>query len=163
MKLITKTLLFIFCLALSSSILAGSLVLREVDELKFGSFIPNSGGVLVLTPLGELRRDAGSVVAVEGAQVGRMQVEGSEGDIVWIHRAQNRIDLTHTANPAHSMQVREFRFGSTGVGTLYPSVPGIVLDGAGLGEFTVGATLFIGENQPPGEYEGQLEINVVRN
>lgn len=160
-----KTLIFLWLGSglLSWAAFSAPLTITMAEEMRFGQFIPNSGGVLVLSPAGDLQRNYGDVLPVAGAQAGRMLIEGDSGDVVWISFAQSSIDLIHKNDATHSMQLGEIALGSTAIGTLYPGVPGIVLDASGVGEFTVGGTLFVSENQPPGEYEGYLQINVVRN
>lgn len=118
----------------------------SLNPLDFGEFIPNSGGVLRLFPNGDIRPTSGSVVHVGGGSAGSVSVAGAVHTQVLIEGFQ---PTTITSDSA-SMQVVFFETS--------PSF--VVIDSSCTGEFKIGATLIINENQPQGLYEGYIDITI---
>lgn len=135
------------------------LSLSMSQPMSFGEFVSNNGGRLRLNPDGSIERTFGNVQPLEGHQPGIMYLTGEPNEEATI-TFENMVSLTHAAGD--QLLVRLFRTGPGSLGQLFTtgSLHLISLDTNGEGEFTVGASLYINDNQREGDYTGQVSITV---
>lgn len=130
--------------------LAQRLDLSSVRALDFGRFIAGSGGTVVITPAG-LRSRSGAVVLLNSPGTGQAVLNVSRGSgnkaVVDISLPSN--GSTRLTSGANTMAVGSF-----------VSSPAFTMSIATPATLSIGATLTVAPNQPPGVYSGTFPVTV---
>lgn len=125
--------------------------LTNARALDFGRFVAGSGGTVVVTP-GGLRTRSGAVVLLNSPGVGQAalnasRVNGNKGiaDIalplngsIWLTSGANRMAVSH-----------------------FVSSPALTMSIAPAATLSIGATLTVAPDQPPGSYSGTFPVTVI--
>lgn len=132
---------------------AQQIVLSNTRGLDFGRFVANTGGTVVISPTGVRSRTGGVVLlnsptaGQAGFNVGKSS-NGSNNKAVIISLPVN--GSTRLSSGANSMAVSSFVNAPASIVT----VPN------GGTTLSVGATLTVAPNQPPGDYSGTFSLTV---
>jgi Domain of unknown function (DUF4402) len=125
--------------------------INSVAAMSFGSFIAGSGGTVTVTP-GSVRMVTGGVVRVgQGGTYApaSFNVSGTGGASYTITLPlNNTVSLSDASS--NTMSVNSFA----------SNPPTGLLSGGGAQTIRIGATLTVGNNQPPGIYSGSFNVTV---
>lgn len=145
-------LLALVCVTGAPSLGAAEIGIAATQQLSFGKFVAGAGTVTV-HPSGA-RSVAGSVVALDGdpGQAAQFTVSGDAAASYALTLPGNGIVML--SNGSSSMPVNGFASSPPSGGTL---------SGDGTRIVTVGATLEVGNGQPPGAYSGSFTVIVEYN
>jgi len=130
----------------------------NTSTLDFGTLLPfgRPGSVTITTAGGSSPSD---LLLIEQGTAAEWTVKGI-GNAPYAVTLPTNISLTSNNGDDTPMTVNAFRTSARHLGY---STPTSILDAAGDGSFTVGATLNVGANQPAGIYTGNYEITVSYN
>jgi Domain of unknown function (DUF4402) len=132
----------------------------KVDDLDFGSILPNmaTAGTVRLQPNGTRTATGGVVLVGNDQQPARFTGLGTRNQQVSISLQANSIFIT---GPGAPMRVRTFEIGSTPTVILSTTPLRFRITSAtGAFAFPLGAILEVGANQTPGDYAGSFTINL---
>lgn len=126
-----------------------SLTVTAVDDLRFGQIAANTGGTVTV--------NADSTVASTGALVSTgtrgpasFDVVGTPSTMVIVTLPAAAVNLTRVSG-TETMSLNGFNTDPNGA---------FQLDASGLGSFTVGGTLNVGNAQVAGQYTGTFDVSV---
>jgi len=134
---------------------ASPLLIGNTQPLAFGRFVASSGGTVTIGPSG-IRNASGGVVLVAAGSGSAAQftVSGDPSAGYSISLPSNgTVELVNGAG--QGMAVNGFSSSPDTVGQLSPA--------GGTQTITVGATLSVGANQPPGSYSASFSVSVDYN
>jgi Domain of unknown function (DUF4402) len=144
----------------SEAIVLRPLSFFKVDDLDFGSILPNiaTAGTVRLQPNGTRTATGGVVLVGNDQQPARFTGLGTRNQQVSISLQASSIFIT---GPGAPMRVRTFEIGSTPTALLSTTPLRFRITSAtGAFNFPLGAILEVGANQAPGDYVGSFTINL---
>jgi hypothetical protein len=132
---------------------AASITVSNPQALAFGKFAAGSGGTVTIGPSGA-RSHGGSVVLLPsaGGSAAQFGVSGEPSTSYAITLPAN--GTVHLASGANSMAVNSFSSSPNAVGQLSLG---------GSQTLSIGATLNVAGNQPPGNYSGSFNVSIDYN
>jgi hypothetical protein len=124
------------------------------NTLDFGQIAPGgSAATIVVAPDGTMTGGCPTAVICAGSiNAPSFDVVGNPNALVYVTFTNASETLENAA--LDTMTVGTFTTDGSG---------SLTLDGAGVGEFTVGGSLTVAASQPAGVYTGTLEVNVAYN
>lgn len=129
-----------------------SLSVARLDDMTFGSIIPNGGGTVSLRPQGNHRSTTGTVVVMSTppARCARFQVTGQKNAMYAVLLPPSAV-LTRRGG-SETITVTDFSLKSDN---------SYKLQGNGWDRFSVGGTLAVSGGQRAGTYSGLWYVTVV--
>jgi len=127
-----------------------------VSDLGFGALVPNSGGTVVITPLGERRATGGVQPLACSSSLPSAAVFTVTGDTGATYSIMLPADGTVSLSDGHNHTMSVDTF------TPLPSPPGQLSSG-GTQTVKVGATLHVSQGQAVGAYGGSFDVTVAYN
>lgn len=131
----------------------GKLAVSSTRPLVFGKFAAGAGGTITIAPNGARSRGGGVILLPSSASssagflVNETKADGSNNVIVITLPANNAVTLKSGIN---SMRLTNFTSDRGAAATLQGNTLTL----------SVGATLNVGANQPPGNYTGSIPLTV---
>lgn len=129
-------------------------VLSVARNLDFGSFVAGSGGTIILSPSGA-RSKSGGVILLPSVGAGQA--------IINIGRNANGRDRGISFSLPPSGSVRLTSGANSMAVNVFVSNPPTSPSAATPSTMSIGATLVVAPNQPPGQYTGTFNVTVNLN
>ncbi|MBH2010019.1 MAG: DUF4402 domain-containing protein [Xanthomonadaceae bacterium] len=129
--------------------------IANTGDLSFGSFVAGSGGTIAVTTGGGRTKTGGVMLVAQGggSTAAQFSVSGTAAATYAITLPANDT-VTLSDGNSHTMAVNSFVSSPSATGTL---------SGGGTQSLSVGATLTVGNAQPPGSYAGSFPVTVSYN
>ena len=124
--------------------------LSNIRGLDFGRFIAGSGGAIIVTPAG-VRSRTGAVVLLNSPSAGQAAINVSRGS-----SKKTVVDISLPSNGSIRLSSGA---NSMAVGS-FVSSPAFTMSVATPATLSIGATLTVAPNQPPGVYSGTFPVTV---
>lgn len=147
--------------ALASPVAANTFSLTTTDALEFGSFVAGSGGTVTIAAASGLRTSTGTVLLVNSSsREARLSVSctvdgGSDSCTTSSTYSVDPVADTTLTSGGNTMPIGSFSAYSIQTGSSSGQLA------SGSDTLKIGATLTVGNNQPPGNYSGSFSVTVI--